>query len=214
MSDDRIKLHDSLKTELLKRQLSNSVEFDKAILTNSSAGLVLSLAFLKDFISIAKADHAWTLYTSWVMFLFAVISTLASFVTSQLGIGKQLDINERYYIKQEESAADERNRIADITNFLSYASGLLFILALVLSAAFVSINIGKSNTMSNEQRRITEGAPVPNLQRVPQEHIARGAPIPGVQKVPLSQPAQVPAPASAPQPNSSSSQVKAASQGG
>ena len=212
VTDERIKLHDSLKAELLKRQLSNSVEFDKAILTNSSAGLVLSLAFLKDFISIAKADHAWTLYASWAMFLFAVISTLASFATSQLGISKQLEINERYYIKLEESAADERNKIADLTNFLGYASGLLFISALILSAAFVSINIGNNTTMANDRSRNTEGAQVPILQRVPQEPFTRGAPIPGVQRVPQSQPAQAPAPAPAPQP-SSSGPTQAASQG-
>jgi hypothetical protein len=43
VDEERKKLHDSLRDELLKRQLSNSENLDRAILMLSSAGLGLSL---------------------------------------------------------------------------------------------------------------------------------------------------------------------------
>ncbi len=61
-SDGRKKLFAELKGELFKRQLSNSDNFDKAVLAYSSAGLALSLGFLKDFVPIAKASYTCLLF--------------------------------------------------------------------------------------------------------------------------------------------------------
>lgn len=93
---ERKMLFAELKSELFKRQLSNSDNLDKAVLAYSSAGLALSLGFLKDFISLATASQKWLLFTSWALFVLAVVVTIVSFLTSQRGIAKQLKLGERY----------------------------------------------------------------------------------------------------------------------
>ncbi|EGR1181158.1 hypothetical protein AABF50_004589 [Vibrio parahaemolyticus] len=77
MSDDiRQKMYDELRDELYKRELSNSESFDKAILSLSSAGLAISLTFIKSIVSIDSAIFVYWLYASWVCFGVAIISTV------------------------------------------------------------------------------------------------------------------------------------------
>jgi hypothetical protein len=102
--EERQKLCDQLNAELNKRELSNAENFDKAVLTYSSAGLAFSLAFLKDFLPIAKAAWGWLLYFSWGLFTLSIIATITSYITSQLGIKKERDKGERYYRDKEEGA--------------------------------------------------------------------------------------------------------------
>ncbi len=94
MNEERKRLHDSLRDELFKRQLSNSENLDRAILMLSSAGLGLSLVFVKDLVPLAQADCMCILYFSWFLFGFAILSTIVSFFVSQQGIKKQLEMNK------------------------------------------------------------------------------------------------------------------------
>ena len=113
--EERKKLFFDFKAELYKRQLSNAENFDKSVLTYSSAGLGFSLAFLKDFLPITKAACGWLLYLSWGLFTFAIIITIFSYMTSQRGIKNQLSISERYYLKNDENALKEKTDAASLT---------------------------------------------------------------------------------------------------
>lgn len=178
-----------MKAELFKRQLSNSDNFDKAILTYSSAGLALSLGFLKDFIPVTRADASWLLFVSWALFVVSVVVTLFSFISSQLGISKQLALNERYYLRMDDTALSESNFFARCTDWLGYIAGTAFVVAIACSTFFVSINLERAATMvEQKQVPLREGAPIPTIQQVPQT-VQRGAPVPGIQQVP-QQPAQ------------------------
>lgn len=66
--------------ELSKRDLSNVENLDKAILSLSSAGLGLSLVFIRNVVKLAEASHVWFLHVSWFMFVLAIISTLSSYL--------------------------------------------------------------------------------------------------------------------------------------
>jgi hypothetical protein len=189
VAEERRKLHAELKAELFKRQLSNSDNFDKAILTYSSAGLALSLGFLKDFVPVTRADASWLLFMSWALFVIAVVLTLLSFISSQLGISKQLRLNERYYLKMDDTALSDSNLFAKCTDWLGYIAGTAFVMAIACSTIFVSINLERAVTMADQnQARFREGAPIPTIQQVPQTE-QRGAPVPGIQQVP-QQPVQ------------------------
>ena len=94
--DERQRLHDTLRDDLFKRQLSNSENLDRAILMLSSAGLGLSLVFVKGLVPLTKADCMCLLYFSWFLFGSAILSTLVSFFVSQQGIKKQLEMNKQY----------------------------------------------------------------------------------------------------------------------
>lgn len=140
-SAERKKLFAELKGELYKRQLSNSDNFDKAVLAYSSAGLALSLGFLKDFVPLAKAGYKYLLFTSWALFVLAVIITIISFLVSQQGIAKQLKLSERYYLEHDETALAERNVWASATEIIPFIAGISFVAALICTALFVYFNI-------------------------------------------------------------------------
>lgn len=139
--DERNALFKELKGELLKRQLSNSDNFDKAVLAYSSAGLAFSLGFLKDFVPLANASYTYLLFTSWVLFVLAVVVTIVSFLVSQQGISKQLRLSERYYIERDEAALQESNTWAYSTEKLSLVAGISFVGALVCTTLFVYFNV-------------------------------------------------------------------------
>jgi hypothetical protein len=106
-----------------KRELSNAENFDKAILTYSSAWLGFSLAFLKDFLPITSAKYGWLLYSSWILFMLAVIVTVTSYITSQRALKRFESIGERYYLNNEEAAFDAPNIWGSLTNWLNGISG-------------------------------------------------------------------------------------------
>ena len=180
--EKRQKLFDELKAELNKRELSNAENFDKSILTYSSAGLAFSLAFLKDFLPIAKASWGWLLYCSWYLFTLSIIITIISYITSQLGIKRQLGKAKRYYLDKEEKAFDERNIFEPLTEWLNYSSGLIFVMAVVATTLFVSINLERATVMTKQNKvACHEGAPVTGVQRMQQ--INDGAPVTTMQKI-------------------------------
>jgi hypothetical protein len=200
---DRIKVFSEMKAEIYKRQLSNSENFDKSVLTYAVAGLGLSLGFLKDFIPITKAAHAWMLYGSWALFVVAVVLTMISFPLSQAGLKRQLALAERYYLQEDESVLTEMNSFSRYTEHANRWSGASFLLGLMLTTLFVAVNL-KGAAEMQEPPKTSQGTPlgaiVPDLQRIPQPDSTRGAPVPNIQPVentPKPSPACTPATAPA-----------------
>lgn len=187
-NEERKKLHAELKAELFKRQLSNSENFDKSVLAYSTAALGFSIGFLKDFVPITKAAYAWLLYTSWAAFVVSVVFTISSFLVSQKGISRQLKINESYYLEGKDEALKEINCWARATDGLNLISGIVFVLGIVCTTIFVALNLERAAAMAEEKKvLLREGAPVPQVQKIPQADVQRGAPVPGVQQVPQQQ---------------------------
>ena len=139
--DERQRLHDTLRDDLFKRQLSNSENLDRAILMLSSAGLGLSLVFVKGLVPLTKADCMCLLYFSWFLFGSAILSTLVSFFVSQQGIKKQLEMNRQYYLERKEKVINEKNLWASATERLSYVSALTYIVAAFFLVLFIALNL-------------------------------------------------------------------------
>lgn len=217
--EERQKLFDELKAELNKRELSNAENFDKSVLTYSSAGLAFSLAFLKDFLPITKAVWGWLLYCSWYLFTLSIIVTIISYITSQLGIKRQLDKARRYYLEKEERAIEEKNVFEPLTEWLNYSSGLIFVLAVIFTTIFVSINLERATTMTGQKKStFNEGAPISGVQKM-QRINDHAAPVSSIQKIAQPGEATKGAPVSTMQPVSQQpqqpqSQQKQPAQGG
>ena len=193
----RKKLLADTRADLLRRQLSNAENYDKAVLTLSTAALGFSVGFLKDFVPIAAAKWPNTLYLSWYALAGALIATILSYFASQRAITLQIKRAEDYYDRGSDDALP-RTISAVATDYLNYLSGGLFIAGIVLTTAFVSQNIEGASTMSTKQTTtfgpdIKSGAPIPTLQ-----HLTKGAPIPPLQTVTTLAPAQAPAMPAAP----------------
>lgn len=207
-SDDEAKdLYAKTRDDLLKRQLSNSENYDKAILSLSTAFLGLSLAFLKDIVPVEQSKFLMFLYCSWGALVFSVVCTISSFLVSQKAIDVQLKIAADYYLHKIEPESEKTIYAINVER-LNALSGILFTLGLVLSIAFVIINVSGREQMSSDKKsgpeRLKEGAPIPKMQVVPEK---RGATIPPLQQVSPPQPSYTePTDGTAPKPAEGSPQ--------
>jgi hypothetical protein len=188
LTTEKRRLLAETRADLLKRQLSNAENYDKAVLSLSTAFLGFSLAFLKDLVPIHLAEWRCFLYGSWMALGGSVLCTIVSFWVSQRAIDVQLRKAEDYYLRDDQSAL-RKSPMAKATDWVNAASGVLFVLGLLLTTTFVGLNFERSLKMSDEQKGqrvpLKEGAPIPTMQEVPLE---KGAPIPRLQQVPQSQP--------------------------
>lgn len=139
--DERRRLYSETRQDLLNRQLSNTQNYDRAILSLSTAALGFSLAFIKDLVVLNDSSHVWLLFSSWGFFVIAIIMTLLSFVTSQKAIEKQLYFAEQYYLNEREEFIKKKNWMSYLTDWIFYSSSVVFITAVFLTVLFVKINI-------------------------------------------------------------------------
>lgn len=130
-----------MKDEISKRELSNSENYDKTILTYSGFGLTFSMAFIKDVVPLKTAIGLSTLYASWIFFVCAIICVIISYFMSQKGLKRQIQIAECYYLKNCDKAFELPNKWAKLTDNLNMISGALFILGVILNTYFCYINI-------------------------------------------------------------------------
>lgn len=139
-SEELYKLYVKEEEDLSKRDLSNVENLDKAILSLSSAGLGLSLVFIRNVVKLAEADHVWVLHVSWLMFVFAITSTLLSYLFGQRALNKQREFNEKYYLEGDEDAGQKVTFSSRITRVLSYVSVFTYIAAVACTALFIGLN--------------------------------------------------------------------------
>lgn len=101
-SEERKKLYVTYWAEAQTRLRLSSDSFDKAILTYSSSGLAVSLAFLKDIVPIKTALYPIMLYVSWGCFVISTGLTVLSFLVSYKSQEIALDHAGKYYMEGRE----------------------------------------------------------------------------------------------------------------
>lgn len=174
VSDEIRKVYADHVAEINKREVSSSENFDKAVLTFSSAGLALSVGFLKDFVPIQSAAAPWTLYWSWALFTAATCATIVSFLVSSQALEAQKSRAYAYYIEADDDALKRGNVWDRGTRVLNYASGGAFLVGMVLSVVFISINLEKESAVKDTNIQhsgsnadlLKKGLTVPTMQQV------------------------------------------------
>jgi hypothetical protein len=199
VSDEIRKVYADHVAEINKREVSSSENFDKAVLSFSSAGLALSIGFLKDFVPIQSAAAPWMLYGSWALFTAATCATIISFFFSSQALDAQKGRAYAYYMQADDDALRRRNLWDYGTRVLNYMSATCFLLAMILSVAFISINLEKGSAMKENNPRnsgrstelLHKGLTVPTMQQVqrPPAQPASGetAPAPAPANTPASE---------------------------
>ncbi|MDE0016602.1 MAG: hypothetical protein OXU51_10470 [Candidatus Poribacteria bacterium] len=142
-SDDaqkRYEIYLKERDELLKREVSNTENFDKAILTLSNAGLGFSLIYINSNKELTTASYKWLLWISLIAFILAVISTLYSYLSGQKSIKRQNELNERLYVKNEKAARHDKNWATRRTECLRPISVVIYILAVSFLVHFIACN--------------------------------------------------------------------------
>jgi hypothetical protein len=169
-SDEERKLHEQFTAEVNRRELASADNFDKSILTLSSAGLGLSLSFLKDIGGVAVV-LPWALYLSWVMFVLATVSTMSSFLVSARAMEHHKGLARRAYLEGDHGAFGEENKWDRWTRRLNQCSAAFFFLALALTITFVITNVEGRRMATNSKQSPPaqgmehKGITVPTMQR-------------------------------------------------
>ena len=196
-----VRMFNSFRDELNKRQLSNTENYDKAILTLSSAGLAISLTFLKTIVPISSAQYMVLMKISWWSFLASIILSLVAYIVSNAAITREMERAEKYYLEQNESVFSKPNIFSVINNWLNKIIGLFFSCAVIMLVVFFTLNVQNKDiqTMTDKKSTpiyATDSAQMPTMQQVPASS-TRSAQIPTMQAVPVStpvvQPTQQPA---------------------
>ena len=167
----------SYREDLLKRNLSNTENYDKAILTLSSASLGLSLALVKLIIPIQEASFFWMLYSNWALLILSIFSSLSAYLISNKALEKELSKARSYYLENDESAFDIKNGYIKYNKTLNYFTGVAFSLSIILIVLFVALNMetlkmsNKENQVKtmidNDPRTIKKSADIPTMERAP-----------------------------------------------
>ncbi|MCK2127562.1 hypothetical protein MX652_12775 [Thauera aromatica] len=182
-SKEPLELLGKFREDILRRQLSNTENYDKAVLSLGTTFLGFSMAFVKDFTPYHQAILGWLLPSSWGLFGLSIIATIASFFASQRGLAIQLEYAEQYYLRGDESVLTKTNPAAKWTNKLNAGSAISFVLAVVATIVFTATNLVTGGNMTEKKGNVTKGASIPNIQTTPGIAI-EGAGIPGIQQVP------------------------------
>ena len=144
--DQQIKadnMFDELRDVLLARDLSNTENYDKAILTLSASSLGLSLTAIRFVIPLDTALYLPLLITSWGLLVVSVISSLIAYIISNKAISVQLENARDYYKKGVEDAFSRKNKYISFNSFLNYLTGFCFSIAILLIVIFIIINLKK-----------------------------------------------------------------------
>ena len=141
MSDDDTENYLKERKLLIDAQQQSYQQFDKAILTLSSGGLGVSIIFLRDILPFEQITNYYFLIGSWILFTISITCTLVSFLTSQYAYDEQLELINRYFLNKDSDALTKKNTFAQITGGLNISAAVFFILAVISTIMFVSINI-------------------------------------------------------------------------
>jgi hypothetical protein len=159
--------YSSYVSVLDERELSNIQSYDKSILTVSSAGIALSIVLLQLMVTElgVELSYIWMIKSSWACFLIAIGLTIVSFQIANKSIDEARSMAERFYLKGEHGARNEKNFWANVNVCSSWLSGgsLLIAMILIIIFAFQNINISKDLMMSGTNL-VLDGAGAPAMK--------------------------------------------------
>ena len=149
----------------------DQAEYDKQLLTLSSAFLAVSLAFIKDVVPVKQAIHLWSLYAAFILVALCIFLVLFSLQFSIEGN----EIVKRYWdlklsfledsdgsdeAKQDEALTGVRQRIikhAHCVKVINRLSGVLFVLGIISIVGFVISNLHNGAAMTNKMGSVENG---------------------------------------------------------
>jgi len=123
---------------LIDSERETAQQFDKAILTLAAGALALSITFINQIAPEPKPNSVIFLITAWSLFALSILSTLISFLSSQVACRQMREFLD----KQITEKGDYSEPAAKIwTNRLNYLSIGSFVIGVVFLVIFSSINL-------------------------------------------------------------------------
>jgi len=204
-ADDALRwqLYNDHKKQAWEDIQSSTDSYDQSLLTLSSGGLGLSIAFIKDIVPLQHATWLTLLYVSWVAFGLCILTTVVSFEVAIKTQNEHLETCWKFYVDRDDSFRDKQGKHSKRLKWCTIIAGTLFVLALACTIVFAVENVGRYSKMSDktETRRVQEGRAPVSLTPVPDESRGRApvTPTPVPNQAPATQqPATTPPSTQAP----------------
>jgi hypothetical protein len=213
----RQKYYDRVYDTVTKARLSNSENYDRAILTIASATLGVSVHFL---LGTTSHLHLEYLAYGWLTLGVAVLLNMAAYLVSNQAQAFALKEADHAYLGGKYPGP---NRWGYYHGWASVLAGLALLVGMAFLALYFLLNIPNpkepqkvkdvndqsgqfdpARTISGPggQEKSTAGAPLPQIVKLPSTE-ERGAPLPLVAPLPNQQPASAPTPGSSTTPPAS-----------
>jgi hypothetical protein len=176
---ERQRIYERTRDGLDASARAMSGDYDRALLTLSSAFLGGSLALTNQIVKLDVAIDKPLLYFAWGFFALTIVLTLSGFLHSLFYIERLRSAAERYYIKQDESAWDVSVRATRVAMRYNVSSGVCFGIGVALLAAFIAINVNREGKMQFDKD------PKIGQKSIPQGSFQRPA-----ESAPVQQPVQ------------------------
>jgi len=192
-ADDALRwqLYNDHKKQAWEDIQSSTDGYDQSLLTLSSGGLGLSIAFIKDIVPLQHATWLILLYVSWVAFGLCILTTVVSFQVAIKTQREHLESCWKFYVDRDDSFRDRQGAYSKLLEWCTITAGGLFVLALACTIVFAVENVGRYSRMPDktETRRVQEGRAPVSLTPVPDESRGRApvAPTPVPNQAPATQ---------------------------
>jgi len=189
-ADDALRwqLYNDHKKQAWEDIQSSTDSYDQSLLTLSSGGLGLSIAFIKDIVPLQHATWLTLLYVSWVAFGLCILTTVISFQVAIKTQNEHLETCWRFYIERDDSFRNKQGTYSKVLKWCTLVAGGLFVLALACTIVFAVENVERYSKMP-ESQRVQEGRAPVSLTPVPDESRGRApvAPTPVPNQAPATQ---------------------------
>ena len=139
--EQRQRLYKAYRDELLKRDLSNTESYDKAVLFLPSAALGVSTSTIDTFVPLDTAHQLILLKSGWALLTFTVIFSLAAHLISNKAIKIEIEHAEKYYLEGKDEFLNKKNKYRGANTAVSYSVGATLSLALGSMIFFIFLNI-------------------------------------------------------------------------
>ena len=141
-TEERKRQYERTRGELIASQHANSEQFDRSILTLSTAFLAISIGFIRDIAPPESLVCFWLLYLSWFSFGATILVALWGLLCGQVILKRLIESAHAYYIKQKEDAYNISELLPKRIDLLNRVVGLLFSAAVGCTILFAVINFG------------------------------------------------------------------------
>ena len=140
---DKYQVYLEERKQSIDAERETAQQFDKAILTLAAGALALSITFINQIAPHPKSQSIYFLIAAWVLFCLSLLSTLISFLTSQVACRRQREILDQDILDKKRRPQMHKNSAAILTDILNYLSIAFFIFGIIFLVIFSAINLPK-----------------------------------------------------------------------
>jgi len=136
-----------------QHQLNDS--YDKLVVTLAGGALGLSIAFLKDIVSLEIATHKWLLIFSWLLFIVSLASIFCEILFGIEAYKKAVNQLDSKTIREEKVGG----LFSSLTKWFSRIAAITLVTGLLTISVFIYLNVGSKYESKTGTQTTTQQTP-------------------------------------------------------